>query len=83
MGRPRKYATEAEKQAAYRARWAVKTFRMDPEIADTIKRLATQWDVSESIVLHSIVTFALLNRNWTTLGLFGKVLHGYQNNPEE
>jgi hypothetical protein len=30
--------------------------------------------VSKAEVLNSLVKFALLNRNWLTLGLFGKML---------
>jgi hypothetical protein len=71
MGRPKKYATDAERQQAYRERWAVKTFRMDKDKAATLERLARELDASESEVLDSLVTFALLNRNWFTLGLFG------------
>lgn len=73
-GRPRKYASAAEREAAFRQRWARKTFTMDPEVAKTIERLSVAADESESTVLHSLVTFALLNRNWFTLGLFGKRL---------
>lgn len=75
-GRPRKYANEAEKAAAYRERWASRTFRMDPEMAKTVSRLADTWDVSESVALHSLLSFALLNRSWFTVGLFGKLLDG-------
>lgn len=74
MGRPRKYATDAERQAAYRDRWAVKEFRMEKETAATIAKLSSELDASESEVLDSLVKFALLNRNWLTLGLFGKRL---------
>lgn len=77
-GRPRKYASDAERSAAFRERWARKTFRMDPETARTIERLSEFADESESTVLHSLVTFALLNRSWFTLGLFGKRLAGEQ-----
>ena len=77
-GRPRKYASAAEREAAFRQRWARKTFRMDPETAKTIERLSEFADESESTVLHSLVTFALLNRSWFTLGLFGKRLAGEQ-----
>lgn len=77
-GRPRKYASAAEREAAFRERWARKTFRMDPETAKTIERLSEFADESESTVLHSLVTFALLNRSWFTLGLFGRRLAGEQ-----
>lgn len=74
MGRPRKHADNAAKQAAYRARYAVKSYRFEAETAETIKRLADELDTSENEVINSLVKFALLNRNWFTLGLFGKRL---------
>lgn len=74
MGRPRKYANDAEKAAAYRDRWAVKTFRMEKETAETIAKLAEFVDGSESEVVDSLIKFALLNRNWFVMGLFGKRL---------
>ncbi len=80
MGRPRKYANDAEKAAAFRDRWAVKSFRMEKETADTIKRLAEFTDASESEVVDSLIKFALLNRNWFVMGLFGKRL---RRNPGE
>jgi len=74
MGRPRKYPDDAAKLRAYRERWAVKTFRMDKDLAATVEKLAEFTDESESTVIDSLVKFALLNRNWFTFGLFGKRL---------
>jgi hypothetical protein len=74
MARPRKYASDAERQKAYRERWAIAQFRLEKETAETIKRLAEFTDASESEVADSLIKFALLNRNWFTLGLFGKRL---------
>ena len=74
MARPKKYATPAEKQAAYRDRWAIKTIRLEKTTGDTIERLSAEFDASESEVVDSLVKFALLNRNWFTLGLFGRRL---------
>jgi hypothetical protein len=72
MGRPRKYATQAEKDAALRSRWVYKNLRFEPELADTIKRLAAFTDTSEAETVMSLVKFALNNRSWFTLGLWGK-----------
>ena len=72
MGRPRKYASDAERAAAHRERWAIKSFRTEKETADTIAKLAAHVDEPESEVINSLIKFALLNRNWFTLGLFGK-----------
>lgn len=74
MGRPRKYASDAEKQAAYRERYAVVSLRLEQETADTLKRIAEYLDVPITEVGASLIKFALLNRNWMQLGLFGKRL---------
>ncbi len=81
MGRPRKYANDAEKMRAYREAWAVRSYRLEKETDATIKRLAEFTDASESEVVDSLIKFALLNRNWFTLGLFGKRLP--RQNPEQ
>ncbi|MGV0999700.1 MAG: ribbon-helix-helix protein, CopG family [Fluviibacter sp.] len=80
MARPKKYATAAEKQAAYRDRYAVLEFRIEKETADTLDKLSEALDVSRNEVIASIIKFGLLNRNWFTLGLFGKRLP-YAKNP--
>jgi len=72
--RPRKYASAAERQAAYRDRYAVIEIRLVRETADTLDRLASDLDTSRNEVVNSLINFALLNRNWFTLGLFGKRL---------
>lgn len=74
MGRPRKYATASERQAAYRNRYAVVNARVTKETADTLDKLADQLDVPRTEVINSMIIYALLNRNWHTLGLFGKRL---------
>jgi hypothetical protein len=75
-GRPRKYASDAERQAAHRAKWAVRTFSMVPDKARTIAELSTTLDVSESAVVHALCSFALANRNWALTGLTGFVPAG-------
>lgn len=80
MARPKKYATPAEKQAAYRARYEIIEVRLVKETAATITELAETLDVPRTEVLNSLINFALLNRNWFTLGLFGKRLP-YLKNP--
>lgn len=72
-GRPRKYASDAERQAAHRERWAVRSFSMTPDKARTIAELSTALDVSESAVVHALLSFALANRNWAITGLSGFV----------
>jgi len=74
MGRPKKYATAAERQAAHRARYKYVTVRVTEETADTIARLSETFDEPQTEVINSLIVFALLNRNWFTVGLFGKRL---------
>lgn len=75
-GRPRKHASDADRQAAHRAKWAVRTFSMVPDKARTIAELSTALDVSESAVVHGLLSFALANRNWHLTGLTGFVPAG-------
>lgn len=73
-GRPRKYASAAERQRAYRQRYVIVEARVIPETAATLDKLSELLDVPRTEVLNSMINFALLNRNWHTLGLFGKRL---------
>lgn len=74
MARPKKYATAAERQAAFRSRYTTVTVRVQDETAQTIAELAQALDVPQTEVINSLIMYALLNRNWHTLGLFGKRL---------
>lgn len=74
MARPKKYADSAARQAAYRARNNVIEARLSNRTVATLDKLASELDVPRTEVINSLVQFALLNRNWHTLGLFGKRL---------
>jgi hypothetical protein len=74
MARPKKYASAAEKQAAYRERYAVVSVRMLPKTVETLDKIAEETDSNRNEVINSVLMFGLLNRNWLTLGLFGKSL---------
>lgn len=74
MGRPRIHADAAARQAAHRERNAIADIRLLPETLATIDSIASDLDVSRVELLNSMVNFALLNRNWRQLGLFGKRL---------
>lgn len=74
MARPRIYANDAERQAAFRARNSVLEFRTDLSTASTLDSIAAELDCSRAELLDSMAKFALLNRNWRQLGLFGKRL---------
>lgn len=80
MARPKKYASPAERQKAYRERYVTVEARLVPETAETLDRLAEALDVPRTEVINSLINYALLNRNWFTLGLFGKRLP-YAKNP--
>jgi hypothetical protein len=75
-GRPRKYASDAERKAAYRAAKARIDYTDKPEIKATISRLAQQFEVGENEVLQELVRFALCNRDWARLGFAAKRVNG-------
>lgn len=74
MARPRKYASDAERVKAYRERYAVAEFRVIKETLATIDAIALEFDVPRTEVVNSLINFALLNRDWFKLGLFGRRL---------
>ena len=82
MARPRKFASDSERQAAYRGRYAVRQIRLSKETMTTIDDIAAQLDHPSTEVIASLINFALLNYNWRILGLFGKRLP-YAKNPIE
>lgn len=61
MGRPRKYANDAEKMAAFRARWGRLTVDIEPLTVDTVARIALFYDVSQSEVVNQALKFAFTN----------------------
>jgi len=69
MARPRKYADDAEKMRAFRAAKPEKCFRPGAQVAATIEKIAREQGRTENEVITNLVKFALLNRNWLTLGL--------------
>lgn len=64
--RPRKYANAAERQAAYRARFANVNVRMAPETAETLERISAATLVPVTELGRQMILFALANRNWYT-----------------
>ena len=70
-GRPAKYASAAERQAAWRAANAVKTLRLDGKVAPTIEALASQFELDQTHVVNNLLRFALANRNWKAMGIGG------------
>ena len=78
MGRPRKYATDADRQAAFRERTPIIEFRVDHELANLLTEIADHIDVSRSDLLISMVKFALTNHDWARFGLTHKTLPIYK-----
>ena len=70
--RPRKYANAAERQKAYRARYATEEVRLLPETAATVTSIAAEIDLPKTELLAQMINFALLNRDWRKLGGFGR-----------
>lgn len=63
MARPRKYASDAERQAAYRARNFVMTFRVSAETAAAIERRAAGLgDMDRSEWILRAVRWVLANK---------------------
>jgi hypothetical protein len=79
--RPRKYASQADRQAAYRARNVMLEFRAEPKTADNITRISETLGYPRSDVLLSMVKFALTNHDWARFGLTHKTIPTYKENP--
>lgn len=82
MGRPRLYATAAEKQKAFRSRYVVRDLRIKGETDETITRLCETLDLPRSEVVNQLLQFALTNRAWHVLGTFTSLLPR-KTNPDE
>ena len=72
--RPRKYANAAERQAAYRQRYATVGVRMARETAETLERVSAETGVPVTELARQMILFALANRNWYTDPRFVRVL---------
>lgn len=80
-GRPKKHASAADRQAAYRARGVTIEFRADPQTASTLDGIAATLDVPRAALLLSMTKFALTNHDWARFGLTHKTIPRYQGNP--
>ena len=72
--RPRKYATAAERQAAYRSRYANVNVRMAFETAETLERISSETLIPVTELARQMILFALANRNWYTDARFVRPL---------
>lgn len=73
-GRPRKYASDAEKQAAYRARYAVIDVRLRPDTVETLDKISAYRDMPRNELVNQLIQFALANRDWYESERFTKLL---------
>lgn len=70
--RPRKYASAAEKAAAFRSRYAVLSIRLKPETAATLEDIAAARDIPRADLIADLISFALANRNWHTAPMYAR-----------
>lgn len=63
-GRPRKYASAAERQKAYAERYARVSARFSNETAQTLERISANTGMPVAELINQMVLFALVNRNW-------------------
>jgi len=74
-GRPRKYASDAERQKAYRERWAVINVRAEARTKETLALIAKTCDASEADIVSAALKFYALNfAGWQDGLVFGKRL---------
>lgn len=71
VGRPAIYADDAARVRAHRAKLARLDVAIKPEISETIAQIAGELDCSRNELLNSMIRFALTNRNWKQVGLYG------------
>jgi hypothetical protein len=80
MARPRKYASAAERQAAYRDRYALIEIRLPQRTAATLTRVSEARDISRNELAYNLIAWALANRDWMTSPLYAMLP---RENPDE
>ena len=75
-GRKPVHVSSAARKAAYRANKARIDFTDKPAIAATLDEIASELDCSKNELMQSLVRFALTNRNWKQVGLYGARVNG-------
>lgn len=70
-GRPPVHVDDAARVRAHRAKLARLDVSIKPEIAETIAEISGELDCSRNELLNSLIRFALTNRNWKQVGLYG------------
>ena len=62
--RPKKYESDAERQKAFRSRFATLSTRVKVETAETLERISAETGMSRAELMNQMIQFALTNRNW-------------------
>lgn len=70
-GRPAVHVDAAARVRAFRASRARIDYTDKPEIVETLDAIADQLGCSRNELMQSITRFALTNRNWKQVGLYG------------
>lgn len=70
-GRRAIHSNAAARVRAHRASKARIDYTDKPEVAQTIAEIAEQLGCSRNEVMQSLTRFALTNRNWKQVGLYG------------
>lgn len=74
MGRPRIYASDAERAAAARARNATAEIRLPADMMAWLTDTAAALDVPRTELIYSMLKLARTNRNWARDGITGRPL---------
>lgn len=70
MGRPRKYASDAERVAAFRTKKPRLDVPVSEKLDATINDIAAYFEVSRAYVVNSLIRTALTNRDVYKVGLY-------------
>jgi predicted ATPase len=62
----------AQRVARYREKHARLDLSISADIAQTVAEISEALDCSKNELLNSMVRFALTNRNWRLVGLYGR-----------
>lgn len=85
MARPRKYATAAERQAAYRDRYALIEIRLPAKVAETLTRLSEEVGYSRNEVIYNLIVWSLTNKpgGWRDAAYNWRLPGSRERNPDE
>lgn len=85
MARPRKYATAAERQAAYRDRYALIEIRLPAKVAETLTRLSEEVGYSRNEVIYNLIVWSLTNKpgGWREASYNWRLPGSRERNPDE